>query len=137
MGWKFFAAATLLCWGLWGFFGKLASQRIPGVTVFVLSAAASVVFLLLLVPLYAGQVRLALRDYRCCFAFLAGFVGTLGTLAFYLALRRAEASKVVVVTSLYPMVTVVLAALLLRETLGLMKVLGIVLALAGIVLLSL
>lgn len=68
---------------------------------------------------------------------LATSVGDLGgTLFFSLAILAGPLSLGAVVSSLYPVTTVLLAWLLLRERLGRAHLLGVVLALAGVLLIS-
>ena len=55
---------------------------------------------------------------------------------FYLAISRGEASRIVPITALYPVVTCLLAYFILREPMNLQKSLGILFAVSGIVLLS-
>lgn len=52
------------------------------------------------------------------------------------ALERADASKVVPITAAYPMVTVILAALLLSEPLTITRIAGVVAITVGVVLVS-
>lgn len=66
----------------------------------------------------------------------AGSIDTLATFAFTLATSIGMLSLVSVVSSLYPAVTVILSAVLLRERPRPVQTAGVVLALAGIALIS-
>jgi drug/metabolite transporter (DMT)-like permease len=66
-----------------------------------------------------------------------GLLGSVGTLLLFEALRDGPAYIIVPIASLYPVVTVVLAATHLKERTGKWAVFGIALALAAILLLSL
>jgi transporter family protein len=71
-------------------------------------------------------------------AFLTGILGGTGNIAFFHALViGGKASIVIPATGLFPLVTVILAAIFLRERLGSLQKIGVVLALAAIYLLSL
>ena len=70
------------------------------------------------------------------FGLLAGLAGCVGTILFYQLLVREPASLVVPLTSLYPAVTVVLAAAFLHEELAATRIVGIVFALTAVFLLS-
>jgi uncharacterized membrane protein len=59
-----------------------------------------------------------------------------GTLGYYAALRVESASVVTPVTGLFPVLTVVLAFVLLRERLNRVQMAGMLLALASVVILS-
>ena len=63
--------------------------------------------------------------------------GILIPLGFYLLMARKDASVVAPLTALYPALVAVLAFIFLRESLTLIKVFGIILATAAMVLLSL
>ena len=67
---------------------------------------------------------------------LSGLTTALGNLAFFLALFHGDATTVVPVTSLAPLPTVALAAVVLRERMKPVQWLGLALAVASIFLLS-
>ena len=70
-------------------------------------------------------------------AFLTGILGGLGNLAFFQALvKGGKASVVAPVTALFPMVTVLLALIFLKERLGRVQWVGLALAFVAIYLLS-
>jgi transporter family protein len=90
----------------------------------------------LLVGLFSGQFRFVWRNFDYYVAVVGGIAGSIGGLFYYLALARGEASRVVVITATYPVLTVILADLFLREPLSLQKILGIMFAILGICLLA-
>ena len=59
-----------------------------------------------------------------------------GTLCFFAAAERGKISLVVSVTALYPLITIILAALFLKEPLTLKHLAGMACALVAILLLS-
>jgi transporter family protein len=69
-------------------------------------------------------------------ALLTGVAGYLGILCFMYALREGRISIVAPVTALYPIVTLVLAMIFLRERINLVQLAGIILALVSVVLIS-
>lgn len=71
------------------------------------------------------------------YAILAGLSSAVAFIAFYIALSQRRASLVVPITSLYPVVTIILAMLLLHESINLIHGIGIAFAIAAIILLSL
>jgi transporter family protein len=126
-------ALTILMWGFWGFFGKLAlARRMSPLTVFVaeilVSAVCAAPLLLLLRrgPAYASWN---------VFGLLSGAGLAVGLLCYYFALERAEASVIVPVTSVYPVVSVLLGHFALGERLRLGQWVGVVLVVLGVVLL--
>ena len=60
----------------------------------------------------------------------------LGQAAYYVALRHTDASRVVPVVAAYPLVAVLLAALLVHETLTWPKLLGAALIVGGVALIK-
>jgi bacterial/archaeal transporter family protein len=65
-----------------------------------------------------------------------GMAGAVGGVFFYFALSKGEASRVVTITSLYPMISVLLACLFLDEALTTQKIAGIACAVAAMILLT-
>jgi transporter family protein len=130
------AAATIVAWGTWGVFSKLAVERIDQqVLVWGSLITVPVVFFVYLVAT-SQLVPLKMDGPGVAFAALGGVGAALGTVCFYLLLARERVSLTVPVTSLYPAVTVMLSVLFLREHLSGAHVLGILFALAAVVLLS-
>jgi transporter family protein len=70
------------------------------------------------------------------YGILSGVATGLGTLGYYAALREQNASVVTPVTGLFPVLTVMLAFVVLRERLNKVQMGGMLLALASIVVLS-
>jgi uncharacterized membrane protein len=70
------------------------------------------------------------------YGLLSGVATGLGTLGYYAALREQNASVVTPITGVFPVLTVVLAFVVLRERLNKVQMGGMLLALASIVILS-
>ena len=130
------AAATIVAWGTWGVFSKLAVERIDQqVLVWGSLIVVPAIFLVYLVA--SGQlVPLKMNTPGIAFAMLGGVGAALGTVCFYLLLARERASLTVPMTSLYPGLTVLLSVLFLKEELNGLHLLGILFALAAVALLS-
>jgi uncharacterized membrane protein len=71
------------------------------------------------------------------FSILAGLAAALGAVFFLLALAKGKASVVVTMTALYPLITLLLSAIFLKETLTLKQGLGIFCSLLALLLFSL
>ncbi|MGI9072465.1 MAG: EamA family transporter [Bryobacteraceae bacterium] len=134
--WMLLSIATVLLWGSWGLESKIVVDRIsPWMN--------QVLFSIGLLPLLAWM--LFWKNLRqttgppnkgAAFGLLTGIFGGLGNVTFYLALSRGKASVVVPMVGLAPLVTVVLALLILKESINRAQVVGVVLALLSIYLLS-
>jgi transporter family protein len=130
------AVVTIVAWGTWGVFSKLAVERIDQ-QVMVWGSLIVVPVIILIYLGAAGQlVPLTMHASGIAFAALGGVGAGLGTVCFYLLLVRERASLAVPMTSLYPALTVLLSVLFLKEQLNGVHVLGILLALAAVALLS-
>lgn len=128
------AIFTILLWGVWGFFLKISQFKIGMQTFFW---SSFVLFPVTVVYLWVSKEFLPLRwdTVGITWALIAGFAGSLGSVTFYLLLKYSKASLVIPLTALYPVVTVILAILVLKEKITVLQSAGIVCALiAGILL---
>ncbi|OGP59934.1 MAG: hypothetical protein A2V65_12810 [Deltaproteobacteria bacterium RBG_13_49_15] len=128
-------AATVL-WGCWGFIAKLASRTLSWQNLLLLSYGGSlVVFPVYLIYFSRHLSFFPVRpDYL--FAVSGGIFSSLAGLFFYHALSKQEASRIVVITSMYPAITVLLACVFLQEPFTIKKTIGVILAVAAVYLLS-
>lgn len=134
--WLAYSLLTVVVWGIWGAVSKIVSDRLDANTnqVFFSLGLLPLMLVVLRSPRIRGGER---RRAGMAWAFLTGILGGTGNLAFFQALViGGQASIVVPATALYPLVTVVLAALFLHERMHRMQQAGLVLALAAIYLLS-
>lgn len=130
--WLLWTFAALLSWGVWAVLSKVLGDALSA----ELSQAISTLGLLpLLVPLAFSKessIRTAPRT-GIAWAFLGGIISSLGNIAYYAALSGgAKAAAVVPLTALYPVVTIITAALLLRERLNRVQQMGLALSFAAI-----
>ncbi len=132
--WLRFSLLALAFWGVWGFLGKVAVLYLPARSAYLLAITghlAVIGYLFfwggLAIPWHAAGVAAALG---------AGLCMAFGLLCFFRALAHGAASQVVPLTGLYPLVTVSLSWLLLREGFNLRRLAGVALALMAVWLLS-
>ena len=105
------AAVTVVAWGTWGVFSKLAVERIDQqVLIWGSLITVPVVFLIYLAAT-SQLVPLRIHGPGMAFAVLGGLGAALGTVCFYLLLARERASLTVALTALYPALTVILSVL--------------------------
>ena len=98
-------------------------------------AGAMLVALSILIYLLVSHVKLNTDPQGIFYAMLTGVCMSLGGVLFLIALSRGNAYIVTVVTSLYPIVTLLLLYIFFREAITLKQGLGLILALAGVLLL--
>lgn len=134
--WLALSLLTILLWGVWGATSKAVSSDID-------AYMNQVLFTMGLLPL----MLLVLRSRRLAggsdrkrgifYAFLTGILGGTGNIAFFKSLTMGgQASVVVPMTAMSPLVTVLMALVVLREKLSRSQQIGLGIAFVAIYLLS-
>ena len=100
----------------------------------IFQVVGSIIISLLVLGLL--RFRLEVHPKGMAYAFLTGVSGTVGFLFFLYSLGRGKASVVVTMTALYPLVTILLSLLILKERINLRQGVGLGMALVAMVLLS-
>jgi transporter family protein len=134
--WLVNASLTMFLWGFWGFFGKLASRSLTPQNSTMISLLGWIASFPVILFLFRQHFRVEWNDPHYYFAFISGLFGSIGGVFFFYALNKGDASQVVAVTALYPLITVILAYLFLHEPVTLPRFAGIFFALVGIYFLS-
>jgi len=133
-GWLAPALGALFLYGLWGFFPKLAVTYIRPESAIVYEVIGALI--VGLAVLGATGLRLETDVRGVVFAVLTGVAGIAGTLLFFMAARTGSLPVVVSLTALYPVISILLAALFLNEPVSLRQAAGIALSFAAIYLMS-
>jgi len=133
--WVLYSALALLIWGLWAFLPKMALSCLDPKTAFMFEVLGGAItglfaFLILRPQLGGAEIRGVIP------ALLTGMMGYLGLLCFMYAIREGKICIVAPLTALYPVVTLVLAMIFLREKISIVQLAGIILALVSVVLIS-
>lgn len=131
--WLTFPILALVFWGLSDFFPKLAMGFISSNSAVVYqSVGAAVIGAVVLLFLVGLKPESDTRGI--IFSILAGMTLMLGYLFFTIALSKGiKLSVVVPIAALYPIVTIALAFLILKESVTLWQGIGMVLALAAMI----
>lgn len=132
--WLWYALIGIFFWGLWGFLSKIGADAASPIQMQIL-------FTLGMLPVAAAMLlqtraKLDRNLGGITYGLLCGIATGVGILGYYAALRQQSASVVTPVTGLFPVLTVVLAFVLLRERLNKVQMIGMLLALASVVILS-
>lgn len=132
-----YSGLTILMWGFWGFFGKLALERkMFPITIFfaevIVSVFCSLVLFLLILP---KQNIIALYNSWNLFGLFSGAGLAIGLLFYYFALNEAQATIIVPLTATYPVVSAFLSFTILGERPKGIQWIGIFLVVIGIALL--
>lgn len=133
--WLLYTLLAVVCWGVWALLGKLIGDALSPALTQALSTIGLLPIMLVLwrTPRTQSGGQLTNVARGKWFAFGAGVITCLGNIAYYDVLNRgAKASMVVPLTALYPLVTVLLAMVVLKEHLNLIQGLGLALSLAAI-----
>src|SRR5947207_3407779 len=134
MRWQFYATLALLVWGFWGYLPKRALITLDPRSILALEGLGGV---LVALAIFASRgFRVHAEPQGMLAAVVTGICGLGGAYFFLLALERGKASVIVPFTSLYPLVTLALSVLLLRERPTTTNLVGIAFAIAAVILLS-
>lgn len=128
-----FALVTMLAWGGWAIFAKLATESLLPETVTVISYSAGT----LVAIGYVASQNFTMDPFQraSVFAVLAGVFSAVGAIALYAGLKRGSASIVTTISALYFVVAAILGIVLFGESLGLREAVGIGFGILAIVLL--
>jgi drug/metabolite transporter (DMT)-like permease len=132
--WIFYATLLILFWGIWGAFSALPATKYGYPDEMIYSIWA----LTMIVPAafaLRGQ-RFDRRPQAAVYGLLIGLTGAGGQLVLFQALTMGPAYLIFPIVSISPAITVVMAMVLLRERISTLAVVGLLAALAAIVLFS-
>lgn len=132
--WYFPSVIALILYGAWGYWGSRASDFINPL---------SITFYSSLGVLVSGVIALFLLDFRpdisaqgSTYGLLNGLANGIACIFFILALQNGPTMPVVLVTSMYPMITLILSMIFLKQGITLKQGMGMVFALLSLVLFS-
>ncbi len=132
--WLTYAVLCILCWGVWAFLSKLVADEMTPMQTQVLFTIG--IFPVVLIALVHLRWKVDTDFQGATYGILNGVFTGLGLLAYFAALARGKASIVSPVTGLFPLLTVVLAFILLRERMNRVQMAGVTFALTSIFILS-
>lgn len=132
--WILYASLLVLFWGVWGAFSSEPNSRYgyPNEMIYVIWAFT------MLIPAYFAMRgnKFDRRPIAAMYGLIAGLTGAGGQLLLFRALADGPAYLIFPLVSLSPVITVLMATVLLRERITRLAVVGVVAALTSIVLLS-
>lgn len=125
---------AFMLWGLWGFLPKITTRYLEPKSAIVYEVIGSI--LLAAIALVSLQFRLDVHPTGIALAIATGMLGFLGAFFFLNAVSRGPVTLVATLSGLYPIVTIVLAMLVLHETVTVRQGVGIALALLSMILVA-
>lgn len=134
MNWLFAALLSLASFGLWGFLSKMTVLYIDSKSALIFQTVGVMIIGLLTLSLMNFKPAADLRGGS--YAVLTGLAYGVGCLFFFIAASKGKIITVVTLTALYPLITIILAYILLEETVSIKQCCGIALALFSIILMS-
>jgi bacterial/archaeal transporter family protein len=134
MDWIGWTVVTLVGWGVWPVLNKLALRTLTWPHLVVAAWLANTLVVAMIVGTRPNLRALASADGLLALA--AGVISQVAVVAFYLALRSGAVAAVTPLSALYPALTALLAALLLREQPSALQWLGVGVAVLAVVLLA-
>jgi transporter family protein len=120
--WVLLSVAALTSWGVSGFLRKQATAHITPWVIVVFQSITVMTFATTAVVLHGGPV---LSTKVVLLAIAGGSFQYLANISLAFSLARGPASIVVPVTSMYPVVTLVLAFFILGETISATQAVGL------------
>lgn len=127
--------ATFL-WGLWAFFAKIASDKI-GVQASLWDSITLIFAIIIYLGLTKELSNLKADKFGITMALLAGLCAGVASVFFFIVIQKKPAGIVITLSSLYPIITILLSLVFLKENLTLNKILGFIFAFIAIFLLNL
>lgn len=126
---------SLFSFGLWGLFTKLAVVHIDSKSALIFQTLGVAIIGVIL--LGSMNFKVGTDGKGISYALLTGAAYGIGCLFYFIAASKGKIITVVTLTALYPLITVVLAYIFLKEAVSVRQCCGIGLALVAIVLMSL
>lgn len=134
--WFWYCVFCLACWGPFAFCAKLGSREISANGMQFLFTLGGVPVALFVFA--ARRFKLEKSPKGISYGLIVGILSAIGTLALFAAYRTGSNTAVVTAaTSLYPMVTVILAVFTLHERLTRDQIIGLIFASAAFIIFSL
>ncbi|HDU7891150.1 TPA: EamA family transporter [Legionella pneumophila] len=132
--WYFPSLAALFLYGAWGYWGTRASDFINPLSITFYSSIGVLISGIIALILLGFKPELSVKGST--YGLLNGLANGIACIFFILALRNGPTMPVVLVTSMYPMITLIFCMIFLKQELSLKQGLGMVFALIALVLFS-
>jgi drug/metabolite transporter (DMT)-like permease len=132
--WLVFAILAALCWGVWGILAKFISSDISPYVNHLLFTIG----MLFTIPFVVRKCKLKDVNLKgIVWGIVAGVLAVIGNIAVYQSFGTGGLAAVVIpVTNLYPLVTIVIALLVLKEKMHWLNGIGILVVVPAIIMLS-
>ena len=132
--WLIYAILAAICWGIWGVLAKFISSDIsPYVNHLMFTMG-----MLFTLPFVIRKCKIEEVNLKgMVWGLVAGMLAVIGNVAVYKSFGTGgQAAIVIPVTNLYPLVTIIIALLILKEKMHWLNGIGILIVLPAIIMLS-
>lgn len=132
-----YVVTVLFGWGISVFFDKLAANSLgsKGTYLYLLSFMPSLVILLFFY--FWGYKMVGYSQTGVLWLIISTICNLVALGAYFLLFTKTEASWASAMTAVYPVITIILAAIFFRESMTITRLAGIILAMLAVVFLSL
>jgi len=139
MSWFSWAAATAFIWGCAPLLEKVGLAKVAPTTGLFFRCLGVLLGFVFLAAFWVKPQQVRAADWTTIALLVAsGLMGSfLGQIPYYMALKGAEMSRVVLIAGSYPLVAVLLGVLVLGESVSVTKVAGMLAVIGGLWLLRL
>jgi transporter family protein len=129
---------TMLLWGTTPLLEKMGLREVEPLTGILIRSGA-ITIILLIVYLINGRIhelaKVSLKNYSL-FAASGIMAGLIAMWTYYYLLKSGMTSKIVPIAAAYPFITAILSIAILGEQVTFQRIIGIVLTIAGIILIK-
>lgn len=125
---------AFVLWGLWSFIPKITTKYISPQSAMLFEVIGGIIFAIIV--LISLKFKPDLHPKGVLLAISTGILGFGGALCFLYAATKGPISLVAVLSSLYPIIVIVLATFFLNETITIKQGLGIVLGFGAMILIA-
>ncbi len=132
--WLVPSSVAFLLWGVWAFLPKLTMQYINPKSAVVYEALGGLLVALAVLAFVGFRPETHARGMAL--ALITGALGLLGAFGYLYAVSKGPVALISTMTALYPIITIMLAYLVLGEPITIKQGIGLILALVAIVLIT-
>lgn len=125
---------AFVLWGLWSFIPKITTRFVTPKSAILFEVAGGII--VAIVVLVSVKFKPDIHPIGATMALITGMLGFSGALLFLYAASKGPISLVSILSALYPVITVLLAVIFLKEVISLKQWLGIALGLASMILIA-
>ena len=132
--WLLPAFITMFCWGLWGFIPKITTRYVSPASALIYETLGVMVVGISMLVFLRFRPDMDIRGVGL--GLTTGILGMIGAFCYLVAVSRGKVSVISVMTAVYPVVSVALAYVILKEPITFKEGLGMGFAFLGVLLIA-